>query len=350
MKTCNYINHWLGTTLCGVALLFCSRHLQSYIYPSQRWQVIDYLSYLAIILTSLGITVWKMNGQDEEVSVKSLPLAGIRLMLRYFLAFIFMYYGFAKLLGNQFYPLLYRSDKVVSQLKGMDKAWIFFGHSESYKYFLGCAQVFASVLLFFRRSTFTGLLLLLTISCNIVYLNFAFNIPVKFDSCLYLFVNLYLLAFYFRQVQHFILTQPEPKLNVKYRLATSFLFGLIILLIMSVSFSLQLKARFNDTWKTKLYGIYDIGSVLKNGRIDSTQNFKTFYFDIATLMNIRKTDNKFEWADYKISSGDSIYFETDKIFRGNYLQKHDKSLILKGIIGKDSVIINLLKRKENKKE
>lgn len=349
MKIRNYFNHWLGTTLCGIALLFCSRYLQSYIFPSQRWQVIDYLSYLAIILTSFGVTAWKMNGQDDGVSVKPLPLAVVRLILRYFLAFIFMYYGFAKLLDNQFYPLLYRSDKVVSQLKGMDKAWIFFGHSESYKYFLGSAQVFASVLLFFRRSTFAGLLLLLTISSNIVYLNFAFNIPVKFDSCFYLFVNLYLLAFYFKQVQHFILTHPEPKIKTKYHIVKGLLFGLMILLIISVSFSLQLKAKFSDTWKTKLYGIYDVSSILKNGRIDSAQNFKTFYFDIGTLMNIRKTDNKFEWADYKIGSNDSIYFEAGKIFRGNY-QKHDKNLILKGIIGKDIIIINLLKRKEIKRE
>ncbi|MDP9076986.1 MAG: hypothetical protein M3O71_06150 [Bacteroidota bacterium] len=348
MKTHNYINYWTGTLLCGMALLFCSRYIQSYISPSQRWHVIDYLAYLVIIAISTALTIWQMSKRAAIIMIELLPYVKIRLILRYFLAFIFLYYGFAKLLDNQFFPLLYRSDKLVSQLNGMDKAWIFFGHSAPYKYFIGGSQVLASLLLFLRRTTLVGLLLLLPVISNIVFLNFAFNIPVKFDSCFYLVINLYLLSFYLPQTYRFILANPEPQLDHGPTDKTQkLLLTFVILTVVVVAFGLQLKAKFNDTWKTKLYGTYDIKSAYKNGAVDSASSFKTFYFDIGTLMNIKLNTGEFKWADYNIKGTDSIFFEAEKALKGTYQLKSDTVLLIKGVIGKDDIRILLNKR--NKK-
>ena len=274
MKTLHYCYRWLGLAGCGIALFICSRYVQEYIVPSQRWNLIDYLTY-ALIALAAAILAARLKD----------PLPVARLILRYFLAFVFLLYGFAKLIDSQFYPLLYRSDKVVHELNGMDIAWVFFGHSYAYKYFLGITQVVAALLFFSRRGALTGLLILLPVIINIVWVNFAFNIPVKFDSCFYLAVVLYLLSFYAPALLVFVRAHIEP-FSLP-RIAT----GILLILVVGSAFY-EAKKDKGDTTQTALYGIYDIAAIHTNGRLKPHPKLKTFYFDIDGLMNVRTDSGK----------------------------------------------------------
>lgn len=321
MKALNSLHRWLGVFGCGVAIFICSRYIQNFIVPSQRWHLIDFVAYGLIAIAAAFLNP---------------PMPAIRLLLRYFLAFVFLLYGFSKLIDSQFYPLLYRTDKRVHELNGMDIAWVFFGYYAAYKYFLGITQVSASMLLFFRRGTLAGLLVLLPVIVNIVWVNYAFNIPVKFDSCFYLAIDLYLLGFYVPALIAILKNNTEP-------LTSSRVLTLPALItIVAAAFYLAEKDK-GDTAKAPLYGIYDVTSIRKEGKDQPHLKLTTFYFDIAGTLNMRSDSGKVGWADYRLYGRDSISIQTDKLFKGTWHLRKD-SLLLEGDWGSKPMEIGLLRR------
>jgi uncharacterized membrane protein YphA (DoxX/SURF4 family) len=118
----------------------------------------------------------------------------LQALLRYFLAYTIMQYGAAKVMDMQFSPSLSGLDTRVADMHPMTVAWTFFGYSFSYELFIGCSQIAAAFLLLFRRTATLGAILMVTIMSNIVFVNFAFDVCVKFFSCTYLAMSLYLLV------------------------------------------------------------------------------------------------------------------------------------------------------------
>lgn len=60
------------------------------------------------------------------------------------------------------------------------------GYSRTYTIFAGAGEVIGGVLLFFRRTTTLGALILCGVLANVVALNFSYGIPVKIFSSLLL--------------------------------------------------------------------------------------------------------------------------------------------------------------------
>ncbi|MBN9386000.1 MAG: hypothetical protein J0H74_34910 [Chitinophagaceae bacterium] len=118
----------------------------------------------------------------------------LQTLLRFFLAYTIMQYGAAKVLDVQFSSNITSLDTKVVDMRPMSVAWSFFGYSFSYEFFIGCSQIAAALLLLFRRTATLGAILMVTIMSNIVFVNFAFDVCVKFFSCTYLVMSLYLLA------------------------------------------------------------------------------------------------------------------------------------------------------------
>jgi len=117
----------------------------------------------------------------------------LQILLRFFLAYTIMLYGAAKVIDMQFSPRLSGLDTVVADMSPMAVAWSFFGYSFSYEFFIGCSQIVAALLLLFRKTSTLGAILMVTIMSNIVFVNFAYDVCVKFFSCAYLVMSIYLL-------------------------------------------------------------------------------------------------------------------------------------------------------------
>ena len=113
--------------------------------------------------------------------------------VRYFLAFIFFSYGIDKMLGMQFTSTYTMMDQSLSEANGFWLTWRFFDYSNSYKFFIGLGQVVASLLFLSRRTATLATMIILPIISNIVFVNFAFDIGVKFFSFCYLVFAIYLL-------------------------------------------------------------------------------------------------------------------------------------------------------------
>lgn len=119
--------------------------------------------------------------------------AGLRVYLRYFLGVVMIGYGVAKLFPGQFPspPASVLLGRVGDQ-SPMRLLWTMMGFSRAYSIFGGALECLGGALLFFRRTTLLGALVLLGVLSNVLLLNFCYDVPVKLFSTLLLLLAAYL--------------------------------------------------------------------------------------------------------------------------------------------------------------
>ncbi len=102
---------------------------------------------------------------------------------RYFLGTTMLSYGLAKVIPTQFMvPSLDQLLRTYGESSPMGIVWTFMGLSPAYTIFSGLAETVGGVLLFFRRTTTLGAVVLTAVLANVVMLNFAYDVPVKLFS------------------------------------------------------------------------------------------------------------------------------------------------------------------------
>lgn len=107
----------------------------------------------------------------------------LRLYVRYWLGFILLSYGMAKVIQNQFPPpTADRLQEPLGQFSPMGLLWAFMGYSTPYNFFAGAMEALGGVLVFFRRTTTLGALVTMAVIGNVVLLNFCYDVPVKLFS------------------------------------------------------------------------------------------------------------------------------------------------------------------------
>jgi uncharacterized membrane protein YphA (DoxX/SURF4 family) len=153
----------------------------------------NYLSILLALLLSLaGAAIWTALGRKRVAYPRVAAIT--RLMLRYWLGYVMLSYGFAKVFKTQFpYPQPVRLEEPLGQMSPMGLLWTFMGYSLPYNIFTGAAECLGGALLLFRRTTTLGSLVLIAVLANVVMLNFCYDVPVKLYSCELLLVSVVLL-------------------------------------------------------------------------------------------------------------------------------------------------------------
>src|SRR6516165_8758549 len=91
--------------------------------------------------------------------------------LRYFCAFMLYMYGTSKLLHFQFNLESELAPRPIGSLNGYQLTCFYFGVSRVYACILGLTQVAGPTLLFFRKTTLRGALLMLPVMANILLIN-----------------------------------------------------------------------------------------------------------------------------------------------------------------------------------
>jgi hypothetical protein len=115
--------------------------------------------------------------------------------LRYVLALCMLTYGSVKVFMVQFEPPGYgRLIQPLGEFSPMAFLWIFMGYSPMYTSFTGAAEVLGGALLFFRRTTTLGALIVAGVMANVVMLNVCYDVCVKLGSLHILLLALVLLA------------------------------------------------------------------------------------------------------------------------------------------------------------
>lgn len=114
-------------------------------------------------------------------------------VIKYFLAYTILGYGYAKVFAGQFPHTMANMDARFVELTPMRVAWAFFGYSKGYQEFLGWAEVIPALLLFFRRTTLLGAILMFTVMLNVFLINIFFDVCVKLNSGIYTVLALYIM-------------------------------------------------------------------------------------------------------------------------------------------------------------
>jgi uncharacterized membrane protein YphA (DoxX/SURF4 family) len=191
------------------------------------------------------------------------------LLLRYYLAYMMLSYGFAKLIQNQFpYPALGRLVQPYGESSPMGLAWTFMGYSKGYNLFTGGCEVLAGLLLFFRRSQAFGALFAITVCTTIFVMNLCYDIPVKLFSFHLLLFAIFIAAADYQRITAFFFKGKEAGLHRHPYFFSGHRWGrrlhlikwAIIAFLLYTNYANNIK-RYNESGmgkpKPPLYGIYN---------------------------------------------------------------------------------------------
>lgn len=195
---------------------FPSFVLQNYVFrwhDPPRWKhpptgsgdtLDDYVLKLAyLILALLGTIIWSVIARKRKHHTKT--LAWLRVGARYYLAFFMFIYGTIKLFALQMpYPSLVQFYTPLGNFTPMRFTWMFMGYSFPYQFFGGLMETIGGLMLIWRRSLVSGLLLLAGVLGNVVMLNFFYGVPVKLFSSWLLILTLFLLSGYANSLYRYL--------------------------------------------------------------------------------------------------------------------------------------------------
>jgi hypothetical protein len=147
-----------------------------------------------VIVATVAAIAWSLLDRRRELHGRLRQF--IPGYVRYFLGATMVGYGLHKVFNLQFVPG--RSSSRMLETYGESSpfalAWTFMGGSTAYTIVSGAAEAIGGLLVFFRRCSLPGLLLLLPVTANVVLLNFCYDIGVKVESSHLLFMVIFLLA------------------------------------------------------------------------------------------------------------------------------------------------------------
>ncbi len=154
----------------------------------------DSLNYALLLFFGLliGLILAFLATRFFQKSTKFLG-AAVSIALTYYLAWVFLIYGFSKILGIQFPEI--SDEHILSEINPKDKDllfWTYMGMNRSLVLILGFAEISIACLLFIRKTRKLGLLLFTLTMAQIVLINFSFDISVQMLSSLLFLIALVL--------------------------------------------------------------------------------------------------------------------------------------------------------------
>lgn len=153
-----------------------------------------YLVLLCVAVASAVITlVWLLADRQGRTVTRAYEL--MRVWIRYSLAYMVLIYAMDKVFRMQFaFPGIVRLIEPYGDSSPMALMWTFVGYSGFFTVFSGLAEVTGSILLFFRRTTPLGALLLTVLLANVAIMDFCYDVSVKMLALHFLVMSVFLLA------------------------------------------------------------------------------------------------------------------------------------------------------------
>jgi uncharacterized membrane protein YphA (DoxX/SURF4 family) len=316
----------------------------------------DPIACVISVIIGFILTLYWQRKQTQPVD-KEKYLYWSQAILRYFLAYIFLLYGFAKVFQQQFYSLPSTLDTPLGDISGIQLTWRFFGYSYAYTLFVASSQIMGSILLFFRRTTTLAVVILLPVVANIVFVNFTHSIPVKLYSSIYLIMLLYLLFADFKRLKAifwdnlpvaqrelFVLTKRKRILVAKYAL-------MVIFFAAAIGENYYSQMVYSKV-TTPLQGIWDVQDYQVNDTPHTAESdmtvWKKVYFDTDKLAAIKTSKPRPErFLSTFDSEKHTIKLEnlrTEELFvEGEYELLSENKLVIKIATETDTIRVTLNK-------
>jgi hypothetical protein len=260
---------------------------------------------------------------------------------RYFVAFIIIAYGWAKLMGSQFTILDSELDKPMGEVSGFWLTWYYFGFSPVYGNLIALAQIAGGFLLLYRKTVLLAACVLFGIVGNIILIDIFYAIdPGALIMAGILAVALYIILDFhrFELIELFWTRQnsvfPDVKNTSLLRAVRVFAIIWIILIPPSCAYYV---AHYNNRRPTEIDGKWQVVNV-SAPVADGDQPLTKIYFEYnrAFWVVFRFGDNKWTTHHFEtnpqtrqINIWEKWMTKGNGIFSGQYELAGDK-LILKG--------------------
>jgi hypothetical protein len=302
----------------------------------------EYVGFGLCVLAGLAVSIYREQrpqwGGWEKFDYWTTTI------IRYFLANIFIGYGFAKIFHNQFNAPSSVLDTRLGDVSGYDLTWYFFGYSYAYTLFIAFSQILCSFLFFFRRTTTLGAMILLSIISNIVVVNYAFDIVAKMYADVFLAMTLLLLAQDARRIKALVWdNQPfgKPTFAVLHKSAPITVLKYVVIFLLTaqpISIMYYGHVMVMKT-TTPLAGVWVVEQYKVNGQLQPESDpsaWKKLYVDSDRLVDIRSGEPRASnYTSLFNSSKQTIELKKDwtapeVFFQGSYHLKPDGMLTLDG--------------------
>ncbi len=178
---------WVGSHVLGV-------DVKIYRPTGSGDTTYDYVHAFTYLSLAAAVTaVWSLLDR-KRLSYPRL-FQGLRIYVRFYLAFTMASYGAIKVIQSQFpSPTLDRLIQPFGDASPMGLVWTFMGASAAYNFFAGAGEMIGGLLLTTRRTTLLGALVTIGVMSNVAALNFCYDVPVKLFSAHLLLMAFFLVA------------------------------------------------------------------------------------------------------------------------------------------------------------
>jgi len=260
---------------------------------------------------------------------------------RYFVAFVIIAYGWAKIMGSQFTILDSELDKPMGEVSGFWLTWHYFGFSPIYGNLIALTQIVFGFLLLWRKTVLLAACVLFGIVANIILIDIFYAIDLGalvmagiLAGALFIILNFHrqelIETFWARQNSVF----PDLKNTSLFRAVRIFAIIWIILIPPSCTYYI---AHYNNRSPTELDGKWQIVN-LSAPIADDGEPLTKIYFEYnrAHMTVFRFGDNKWTTHHFEtnpqtkqINIWEKWLTKGNSIFSGQYELAGDK-LILRG--------------------
>lgn len=317
------------------------------------WFCIAMLSYF--IMSILATVVWTTF--DKRKNYVRL-YTYLQIYARYYLAFVLIVYGIAKLTGEQFpEPLPDWLSQPTGNMDSHTLLWLFMGASKSYNFFSGFIEVLAGGLLLFKKTSTLGSLMGIAMLTNVLILNIAYDTLVKTLLFHLIIIEFYILAPNIKRVfNFFVLNKPAAltiiptpfQQNKSKWVAYSLKFILIgyVIFYHMMNFSAMADAQ-KQTYFDGIDGIYDIKEYYRNQErllplTTDTVRWKGIVinkFNFLTVQFMNDSILQYSIQPDSINKSIALSLWNDSTFKSklNYSLDNSGNYVFEGIYKKDSI-------------
>jgi hypothetical protein len=314
----------------------------------------DYVLLAFIFMTAvLGTVLWslsvKKNRNYEKLNYWFLVL------VRYFLGSTMLLYGIIKVIPLQFGEIAFwRLLQPYGDSSPMGMAWTFLGHSKGYNIFIGLAEMIGGILLFYRRTTLLGGLILIPVTANIVAINFFFDVPVKLYSLQLLLMSIIVVSPDLKRLFNLIIlnkptTEKEfksPFKSKKWIMGAKIFKWAIVLLLLFDSLSYGLGTNRPKVEKPELYGLYEVNLFIRNQDtipplLNDDKRWRHVFFEYPNSIQFSTMakgryglNSKIDTVQNKLTLTE--YRDSTAMYVLDY-KKTDSTLNISGVFRKDTI-------------
>lgn len=252
--------------------------------------------------------------------------------LRYFIAMDMVAFGLEKIFHLQFVLPLGILDNPFSSLNGEQLIWAFFGKYYPFTLIIAGLQIIGAVLLLFRRTWLLGVITLLPIFCNILLLDWFYDLAliVNLYITILTLATVYLLFSEYSRLKDFFFAATSSLPVVPFRSKNVIRFSALVIPV-----GLMALYPLPKTYP-EIYGKYDVKSFDINGK---TQHTETCRDSILTKVFIDNSDFVLEYNNYQQRAiGSYSYNRTTRQIKVNWRYPAKMN---------DTLFATLLPRKEN---